>query len=311
MLNFTELAQLQIPHHKSGRPVMGFGMEVSFAVRNGDTPNKRLAVTEMLGQIQNTFPQHVTAFMKENSNRLTTIKEDNFLKYYRKLIATSGEDSAFGPILTSRGKIPPVTAYALLGKSRNDGLNTIRAHAPLDWFADNSDQWVSMVLDWCNRIKPVKGVAGISPIAEFAMLRSRFHEYWPFLARYPGLLFYLPFSGSTAKHNSIGDVNWLTVLNDSIVDELGGLEALTKALGEGIIVHKWDGGILIQAGQFPELGDVSKDLWPLKYCQVNDATKALRFEDYRNTPMALIRVPPPFDAYEETYKWISRFDSKV
>jgi len=121
----------------------------------------------------------------------------------------------------------------------------------------------------------------------------------------------LPYYIANRQEQALAPVNWLTILDDSLVAELGGLEALTSALGEGITIHQWDGGILIQAGDMPEIGDVNQGLWPRAYCQVNDATKALRFEDYPSSSVALIKVPKPLDAYEETLKWVRRFDGRL
>ena len=66
--------------------------------------------------------------------------------------------------------------------------------------------------------------------------------------------------------------------------------------------------VLIRAGTHPQMGDVNMGNIPEAYRTVSDALRPIRFEDYQQNPMDLIRVPRPLDAYEETLNWLHRFD---
>jgi len=51
-------------------------------------------------------------------------------------------------------------------------------------------------------------------------------------------------------------------LNPVHIATLGGLETLTAELGEGFRIDPVAGGVLIQAGPIPQLGDRNQNLRP-------------------------------------------------
>ena len=70
-------------------------------------------------------------------------------------------------------------------------------------------------------------------------------------------------------------------------------------------MHKYDGGVLVQAGPYPQIGDNNRGLVLDDYRRVARALKPIRFEDYR---VGLLDVEEPLDSLDETLKWIRRFD---
>jgi hypothetical protein len=66
-------------------------------------------------------------------------------------------------------------------------------------------------------------------------------------------------------NNRIKCVNWLTVLCDALVDELGGIDAMRNALEPACKVHEYPGGCLIQASGYPQLGDTYRNDIPAAY----------------------------------------------
>jgi hypothetical protein len=106
-------------------------------------------------------------------------------------------------------------------------------------------------------------------------------------------------------HNRIKSVNWLTILCDALVDELGGLDPMRSALEPVCKVHEYPGGVVIQAGEFPQVGDTYRNDVPGAYRLVARYTKPIRFESYRS---GLFRVPHNLDKGEETQAWLRRFD---
>ena len=83
---------------------------------------------------------------------------------------------------------------------------------------------------------------------------------------------------------------------------------LPPDLPGGLSLHDYAGGVVIRAGTHPQMGDINMGNIPEAYCAVSDALRPIRFEDYQQNPMDLIRVPRPLDAYEETMNWLRRFD---
>ena len=100
-------------------------------------------------------------------------------------------------------------------------------------------------------------------------------------------------------------MNWLTVLCDALVEELGGRDKMRTTLEPVCKVHDYPGGVVIQAGAFPQIGDTWRDEVPEAYRFVARYTKSIRFETYRS---GLFRVPQGLDGKKETLAWIRRFD---
>jgi len=108
------------------------------------------------------------------------------------------------------------------------------------------------------------------------------------------------------QYNRIKCVNWLTVLDDDIVVELGGLDVAREALSPECTIHPYDGGIVVQAGDFPQLGDTQGDMECLNpYRKVARFTRPVRYGPYTSS---LFRVFEPLVGKEEANKWVARFD---
>jgi hypothetical protein len=76
-------------------------------------------------------------------------------------------------------------------------------------------------------------------------------------------------------------------------------------LGDEIVLHPYEGGVVFQAGARPVLGDLNKGRVPAAYRAVNDFLKPLRYEawDY-----PYLRAPYGVDEMEYTQWWTHRFD---
>ena len=107
-------------------------------------------------------------------------------------------------------------------------------------------------------------------------------------------------------HNRIKCVSWLTVLCDALVEELGGRDNIRAALEPVCKVHDYPGGVVIQTGAYPQVGDSWRGEIPAAYRRVARFTRSIRFEEYDDD--GLFRVPQGLDDKEETLAWIRRFD---
>jgi len=176
----------------------------------------------------------------------------------------------------------------------------IRSHLHFDVLKED-------LLEWCTLLRPAHGSAGYSVILESGAISGEPYCY-PFLQRHPGLNIFqtVNFIGDVKQtYNRIKTINWLTVLGDEVLAELGGLDAARLALGPEAILHPYPGGVVIQACEVPLLGDTHRDDIPEAYRRVARFTRPVRFEDYRSS---LFKVFEPLDRKEETRKWIRRFD---
>ena len=162
------------------------------------------------------------------------------------------------------------------------------------------------VLIWATRLRPVHGLAGFTVVLESGAISGEPYAY-TYLQTHPGLNIETSDFPRESRDifNRIKCINWLTILGDAIVDELGGLDAARKALEPDCTLYPYPGGLMIQAGPVPQLGDTTKGIVPERYRKVARFTKPVRFTGYRSS---LFRVFKPMIAREEAEKWVSRFD---
>jgi hypothetical protein len=163
------------------------------------------------------------------------------------------------------------------------------------------------VLEWATRLRPAHGLAGFTVIMEVATISGEPYACAS-MRRFPGLDFQNPVSfigNAESIHNRIKCVNWLTVLGDQVLGELGGLEAARQALEPECKLWPYPEGVMIQAGPVPQLGDTHAGIMPQRYQKVARFTRPVRFEGYTSS---LFRVFQPMEGREEARKWVHRFD---
>ena len=105
----------------------------------------------------------------------------------------------------------------------------------------------------------------------------------------------------------IKGVNWLTFLHPNFINQFGGMDALKTALNlPGVEVQDLAaGGVMIQAGPTPEIGDTNAQETCPYYHQVGRALHPIR--DKKFPGMINSESGNQCDA-ERTEEWLSRFD---
>ncbi|AGT09067.1 type VI immunity family protein [Paracoccus aminophilus] len=156
----------------------------------------------------------------------------------------------------------------------------------------------------CEKLQVFYAVSGFSLL--FYSYSARPRDAYPLLRRFPGLLyedaneFGLETEGEA---DVIRDANWLTAINREMLDQLGGQAEAEKL--EGVTLHPYPGGVVLQAGRAPRIGDVNAGHIPEEYRRVSDFLKPLRYAPWQAPYLA---VPPSVDAMEATRDWMERFD---
>src|SRR5262249_4419886 len=103
----------------------------------------------------------------------------------------------------------------------------------------------------------------------------------PLAERFPGL----EIEGGTTHtmwlKDGIKGVTWLTILNDRWVEAAGGLDYLRTRLDDNFIFHRYDGGLMIQAGAKPQIGDAEANRWPKHYVTLAKVLKPIQIKEHR------------------------------
>ena len=104
-------------------------------------------------------------------------------------------------------------------------------------------------------------------------------------------------------------INWLTILSDQLItDKLGSLETLKERNSDNEIrFYPYSGGVVVRAGEVPELGDVASNPYPKHYVNVNALLKPARAPELGSLGFGSINGEIRFN--DRTSKdWQSRFD---
>jgi hypothetical protein len=183
------------------------------------------------------------------------------------------------------------------------------------WFSEHPGTLAEVLLALCRKLKPVSGYGGIG-IAESPdnLISSRYEPIvYQMAQRFPGLEADYPISHGIWQRKGSGGikgVNWLTVVGDRWLPQLGGADALQTALAaldSRFLVHRFDGGVMIQAGPRPQLGDAARDVWPELYVKLAKLLRPIRITEHR--PFHQAGAGPRFDL-ERSEAWLRRFDDR-
>ena len=104
-------------------------------------------------------------------------------------------------------------------------------------------------------------------------------------------------------------INWLTILSDQLItDKLGSLEALKERNSDNEIrFYPYAGGVVVRAGEVPELGDVARNPYPKHYVNVNALLKPARAPEILSLGLGSINGEIRFNK-RTSKEWQGRFD---
>lgn len=187
-------------------------------------------------------------------------------------------------------------------------LGFLQIHLPLTWPDEHGSTFPDIVLDLCKRIKPLSGYGGIGILEALDLAtRDRFQPaVRPVAERFPGVEIENRTAHTTWLKDGIKGVNWLTILGDRWVQAAGGLEYLRMRLDDNFTFYPYDGGLMIQAGYKPQIGDARANLWPKHYVTLAKVLKKIQISDHRPFHLG---GPGRMDQ-EASMAWLFRFDGK-
>ncbi|WP_447273335.1 type VI immunity family protein [Burkholderia sola] len=111
-------------------------------------------------------------------------------------------------------------------------------------------------------------------------------------------------------------MSWLTCLDKSLLEQVGGISALRSELPpDWFALYGMNDGVVIQAGPEPEAGGAADEagkgapVAPANYVVLNNALKAVRATTVWRLQRGLMGASAPyFDTTAESDDWLRRFD---
>ncbi len=328
--DFHKLDSYVVTSQRSGTPVLRLGFQMQLYLRGGETREARHRAVDVLAGFAEAASGNITHWQKHMASRLTKIAgPDAFAALHAEVDRIDPEAEIHGPHVTDAQQPPRWQGAALMqpGRAAPVDLSMLHLAMPATIVRADPDDLIARLLDWCAQARPLHGTAGLAPIYEIGMQQSHPVETWPLLSRFSGLDYMNAFPLAARGVNQVQGVNWLTILGQPILDEIGGTEALAARLAQAwralepmarpdaplppeYALHPFAGGVLVRAGEWPQLGDRNIGGVPLTYRVVAQALRPWLFTAYPNKPTQLIKVPRPLDAHAETLAWITRFDQE-
>ena len=173
----------------------------------------------------------------------------------------------------------------------------------------NKEYLVKLVHDLCAILQPLHGLMGLGIQHCYEEERYQHLEYdigQEFLGvDIPGGL------TDNKMRNGLRSINWQTFFNNEWLEKLGGMSYLCGTLSDPAIkIIPYQGGVIIRAGEWPELGWVKDNPYPEHYIKVNKVLKPIRAPKIDSLGYGSIAGEVRFDSHS-TAKWLSRFDVEL
>ncbi|HKO51795.1 MAG TPA: type VI immunity family protein [Polyangiaceae bacterium] len=298
----------------SGEVLCCMALVVTLFIREGDRPEVREGMIRALGRLSEISGAALTWGMHPESELPEPVSAQGALADVRRWPAAVFERFDFQMIFTagkSAADASPLRFMAVSREREEGQLSFISLSLPVRWALKNSPEaFTAFVLELCNWLGPTHGYAGLGVVPH--VLGFDDESQGPLFAlarRFPGLDLDLPAMHEPflSSRRGIKGVNWLTVLGDEWIAELGGGAAIQPKLDSQIGVFPYRGGVVLQAGASPTLDDRNPSASLAPYRRVGAALAPVRIKG--GMMMRVDSGSPGFDL-EEAERWLSRFEGR-
>ena len=181
----------------------------------------------------------------------------------------------------------------------------------MTWFADHPGTFQELVLSFAKQLRPLNGYAGIGVLETLDVYAREAYQSTvrQISERFPGLEVENFAISSIHTDKGIKGINWLTLLGDPWVQKIGGLDYLRIRLGDDFKITPYEGGLMIQAGPKPQIGDADADRWPKHYVTLAKVLKPIQIKEHYPFHRGAKGGPPRMD-HAASKAWTFRFDGK-
>jgi len=306
---FTYGAEEDAEHHNA----LQVGLVAWFYLDKGYTQENRARIAEAYQLYHNEFG-HKLKWGYANDPYKDKNYSDISSKEFKKIIADSfGDDFNF--VWSSEKGFRYVGSYSIESHSPAGWFEMI--HKPVSYFGFylpieelKNKQYIDvLLLRFCTILHPMHGILGLG--IQQCQEKERYqHLEYDIGQEFLGLDIT---NSRTNKHSRTGirSINWQTFFNTAWLEKLGGMAYLRSALSDpDITITPYEGGVIIQAGPWPELGWVNDNPYPPLYLKVNKVLKPIRAPEIGSLGYGSIAGEIRFDN-NSTARWLARFDVEL
>lgn len=295
-----------------GAPVIRLGLASTLYFKEGYTTAVKEKIIECFERFYEEFEAHLNWQVAGRPQKLSRQKFDK----HRDAILSSGpNDQCEWHISSARNqKEAGVYSLSLLTSFATHGdkdRSYLKLTLPWDYLnePDGKKHFHEWLLFLVNKLAAESGYSGLA-----CKLPYDFASYMPMeyqlAQQYSGLeVDTFAFSMGRELCSHIKGVNWYTVLGQTFVERLGGEETVRQAFAAhpDIKCINYDNGLIVRAGEYPELG-AQEDGLPRVYVAVNRVVKPVRIPN----PDQLHSYSPYGDCFdqESSARWYARFDEE-
>lgn len=252
-------------HPESGRVYLRNGINLAFFI---EQPVHEIseAVTELLERFVQNVPQNKLKWAVTSATSEEWVETDaNTIPRFKAALAPAGARkrklTAFR--LNDSGADAPGYSFRLLGKPMDqdwpDAVTHIQMTFPLDVIEDEQlAKFVSQIQEFAILVSPVSGYC--SPALQYSELHieEAFYDIRGIAKIHPGYDVQVNEMTYLDIDKKVRGARWISFLGAELVDVLGGTEVLKQTLRQPITIESVGGGLMIRAGEFPEIGDVNR-----------------------------------------------------
>ncbi|WP_347904594.1 type VI immunity family protein [Pseudomonas purpurea] len=295
-----------------GTPVVKLGLIATLYFKEGYTTQIKQKVMECFDRFYSEFGSELKAQWGERHSKLTP---DSFKKSRDKILKTGPHNqyewqisSAIDDKEAETYGLAVLSSQELHGDSTRSFIKLV-----LPWTFLEAAEGMARYRDWlvylCNQVCADHGYGGLSTILPF-YFDPYTHIECELAQQFSGLeVDSMPHRLSMHLVDQIKGANWYTILSDTFVERLGGETAVRQLQGSrsDIDVVRYDKGLIIRAGDYPQLGALADGL-PAAYVTVSKGVKPLR----SSSPVQLHGHSPYGASFgkDSSRRWYARFDEE-
>lgn len=289
------------------------GLVAYFYIDQGYLPEKRQAMAEAFSLYDREFGGKLKWGYYNDPNHPKDYHKLSLKQHQEKITEEDSEDMDFfwssekGFVYASDYRIragSPAAWFEYIHKA----VSYISFYLPVEELKSRKEERLEGLLNsFCNLLKPMHGLLGLGIQNCQEKEKYQYLEYeigQDFLA--------IDIAGSDTDHrlrNGIRSINWYTFINDEWLAKLGGATTLREQLPDPrIALLSYNGGLIVRAGDWPELGWVKQNPYPELYVAVNRAFKPIRAPKINSLHYGSICGEIRYDGIS-TAEWLKRFDA--